>query len=100
MLIVIVLMFFLGGFGLMMRRNPVDPRAAMAFVGPLIMGYVFLMILFVGVAMALFRGYGELGAAGHLRQGSDVFASDRSRRAAAVVWTRLRTILCEDRQRT
>ena len=56
MLIVIVLMFFLGGFGLMMRRNAVDPRAAMAFLGPLIMGYLFLMILFVGVEWLYFAG--------------------------------------------
>jgi uncharacterized RDD family membrane protein YckC len=56
MFLMIVGIFFLGGFGLMMRRNPVDPRAAAAIVGPLIVGYLFFMLLFVGVEWLYFAG--------------------------------------------
>src|ERR1700687_4162463 len=47
MFVVIVAMFLLGGFGLMMHRNPVDPRVAAALIGPLILGYFFAMLIFL-----------------------------------------------------
>jgi len=56
MFVVIVAMFFLGGFGLMMHRNPVDPRVAAAVVGPLIVGYFFAMLIFLGLEWLYFAG--------------------------------------------
>src|ERR1700681_915252 len=56
MLVVIVAMFLLGGFGLMMHRNPVDPRVAAALVGPLIIGYFFAMLIFLGLEWLYFAG--------------------------------------------
>ncbi len=53
MLVFIVLMFLLGGFGLMLRRNAINPRA---LVGPLIMGYLFLIVLALGVGWLYFAG--------------------------------------------
>ena len=55
-LVVIILMFLLGGFGLMMRRNPVDPRAAAALAGPLILGLLLGMLFFVGLQWLYFAG--------------------------------------------
>jgi uncharacterized RDD family membrane protein YckC len=56
MFLVIVAMFFLGGFGLMMHRNPVDPRVAAAFLGPLILGYFFAMLIFLALEWLYFAG--------------------------------------------
>jgi uncharacterized RDD family membrane protein YckC len=56
MFVVIVAIFFLGGFGLMMRRNPVDPRAAAAIMGPLIFGYLLAMLIFLGLGWVYFAG--------------------------------------------
>ena len=56
MFVVIVAMFLLGGFGLMMHRNAVDPRAAAAVVGPLILGYFFAMLIFLGLEWLYFAG--------------------------------------------
>jgi uncharacterized RDD family membrane protein YckC len=56
MLVVIVAMFFLGGFGLMMRRNAVDARATAAILGPLIVGYLLAMIFFLGLEWLYFAG--------------------------------------------
>jgi uncharacterized RDD family membrane protein YckC len=56
MFVVIVAMFFLGGFGFMMHRNPVDPRVAAALVGPLIVGYFFVMLIFLGLEWLYFAG--------------------------------------------
>jgi len=56
MFVVIVAMFFLGGFGLMMHRNPVDPRAAAAFLAPLILGYFFAMLIFLALEWLYFAG--------------------------------------------
>ena len=41
--VVIALIFMFGGFGLMMRRRPVEPGAAMALVGPM------FLVFFLGV---------------------------------------------------
>ncbi len=39
---IVVLIFLLGGFGLVMRRHPVDPSAAAAAVaGPIVLGIIF-----------------------------------------------------------
>jgi uncharacterized RDD family membrane protein YckC len=56
MLVVIVLMFFLGGFGLMMHRNAVDPQAAAALAGPMILGLLLGGLLFVGFEWLYFAG--------------------------------------------
>jgi uncharacterized RDD family membrane protein YckC len=56
LLVVIVAIFFLGGFGLMMRRNPVDPHVAAALIGPLILGYLLVMLLFVLLEWLYFAG--------------------------------------------
>jgi uncharacterized RDD family membrane protein YckC len=56
MFVVIVAMFFWGGFGLMMHRNPVDPRVAAAFLGPLILGYFFAMLIFLALEWLYFAG--------------------------------------------
>ncbi len=56
MLVVIVLMFFLGGFGLMMRRNAVDPQAAAALAGPMILGLLLGGLLFMAFEWLYFAG--------------------------------------------
>jgi uncharacterized RDD family membrane protein YckC len=55
-LVVIVLIFLFGGFGLMMHRNPVDPRAAAALLGPLILGFLFAFLLIVALYWLYFAG--------------------------------------------
>ena len=55
-LVAIVLIFFLGGFGMMMRRNPVDPSAAVALAAPILLGFLFAMIFFVGLQWLYFAG--------------------------------------------
>ena len=56
MFAVIVTIFFLGGFGLMMRRNPVDSSATAALIGPLILGYLLAMLIFLGLGWLYFAG--------------------------------------------
>src|SRR5271169_3553175 len=56
MLVVIVLMFFLGGFGLMMRRNAVDPQAAAALAGPMILGLLLGGLIFMAFEWLYFAG--------------------------------------------
>jgi uncharacterized RDD family membrane protein YckC len=55
-LVVIVLMFFLGGFGLMMHRNAVDPQAAAALAGPLLLGLLLGGLFFMGLEWLYFAG--------------------------------------------
>jgi uncharacterized RDD family membrane protein YckC len=55
-LIVIVLMFLLGGFSVMRHSNSVDPRAAAALAAPLILSFVFGMIFFVCLQWLYFAG--------------------------------------------
>jgi uncharacterized RDD family membrane protein YckC len=52
--LVIVLLFLFGGFGLMMRRSALDPRAAAAFAGPLVFGFFIAMFFFVGLQWLYF----------------------------------------------
>ena len=55
-IVVVLLMFMFGGFGMMMRRNAADPRAAAAFLAP-VFGLFFLgMIAFVVVEWLYFAG--------------------------------------------
>lgn len=54
-LVMIILIFLLGGFHLMMRRSPLDPRDV-AFAGPLILTFLFAMIIFVGLQWMYFAG--------------------------------------------
>jgi uncharacterized RDD family membrane protein YckC len=56
LLVVIVLMFFLGGFGLMMHRNAVDPQATAALAGPLILGLLLGGLFFMGLEWLYFAG--------------------------------------------
>ena len=99
-LVVIILMFLLGGFGLMMRRNPVDPRAAAALAGPLILGLLLGMLFFVGLQWLYFAGMesserqATFGKAAMSLRVTDL----EGRRLS--FWARHRAILCEDRQRT
>ena len=53
---VLMLTFLFGGFGLMMRRNPVDSRAAAFLAAPLVLGFLFGMIFFVGLQWLYFAG--------------------------------------------
>jgi len=55
-IVVIILVFLFGGFGLLMHRNPVDPGAAAAFAAPLFLAFVFGMIFFVGLQWLYFAG--------------------------------------------
>ena len=45
MLVFIVMIFLLGGFGLMTRRNPAEGHVAAAVVGPLVLGLIFLFAI-------------------------------------------------------
>ncbi|MBZ5642846.1 MAG: RDD family protein [Acidobacteriia bacterium] len=55
-LVVMVLFVMFGGFGLMMHRRVGDPRAAAAFLGPMFLGFLFAMLLFVGLQWLYFAG--------------------------------------------
>jgi uncharacterized RDD family membrane protein YckC len=56
MFVVIVLMFFFGGFGLMMHRNAVDPQAAAALAGPLLLGLLLGGLFFMSLEWLYFAG--------------------------------------------
>jgi uncharacterized RDD family membrane protein YckC len=56
MLVVIVLIFMFGGFGLMMRRRAVDPNAAAAIAGPMVLVFLFMMLVFLGLNWLYFAG--------------------------------------------
>lgn len=55
-LVALVLIFFLGGFGVMLRGHAVDPRAAAAFVAPIFLSFLLAMIFFVGLQWLYFAG--------------------------------------------
>jgi uncharacterized RDD family membrane protein YckC len=55
-LVALVLIFFLGGFGVMLRSRTVDPGAAAAFVAPIFLSFLFGMIFFVGLQWLYFAG--------------------------------------------
>jgi uncharacterized RDD family membrane protein YckC len=55
-LLVLILIFFLGGFGLMMHRNPIDSRDAAIFAGPLVLVFALSMIFFLALQWLYFAG--------------------------------------------
>jgi uncharacterized RDD family membrane protein YckC len=55
-LVVLVLIFLFGGFGMMIHRNPVDPRAAVALTAPFIMTFFLGMFFFVILQWLYFAG--------------------------------------------
>ena len=55
-LVVIVLMSLFGGFGMMLHRNAVDPRAAAALLAPMFMLFFLGMLGFVVVEWLYFAG--------------------------------------------
>jgi uncharacterized RDD family membrane protein YckC len=61
MLVVIVLMFMFGGFGLMMRRRAIDPNAAAAIAGPMFLVFLFMMLVFLCLNWLYFAGMESSG---------------------------------------
>jgi len=55
-LVVIVLIFVFGGFGLMMRRHAVDPNDAALVAGPMFLVFLFMMLVFLGLNWLYFAG--------------------------------------------
>jgi uncharacterized RDD family membrane protein YckC len=56
MFVLLILVFLFGGFGVMMRRNLNDPRAAAAVAGPMILGFVFVWLVFIALSWLYFAG--------------------------------------------
>jgi uncharacterized RDD family membrane protein YckC len=57
MMIVLGILFFLfGGFGLMMRRNLNDPRVAAALLAPMILGFVLVWLVSLALTWLYFAG--------------------------------------------
>ena len=55
-LVVMVLIFLFGGFGLMLRHNAIDQRAAAALAVPMFLGILFAMLIFLGLNWLYFAG--------------------------------------------
>ena len=55
-LVLLVLFFLFGGFALVMRRHAGDPRAAAALIGPMFLGFLLVMLFFIGVQWLYFAG--------------------------------------------
>ena len=55
-LVVLVLIFMFGGFGMMLHRNPVDPGAAATLLAPMFMVFILGMLFFVGLQWLYFAG--------------------------------------------
>ena len=55
-LVVLVLIFLFGGFGLMMPRNPEEPRAALALAAPMILVFLLGMFFFLILQWLYFAG--------------------------------------------
>jgi uncharacterized RDD family membrane protein YckC len=56
-ILVVILIFLFGGFGVMMhRRNPVDPAEAMAFAAPMFSLFFLGMLIFVALQWLYFAG--------------------------------------------
>jgi uncharacterized RDD family membrane protein YckC len=56
MLVIVVLIFLFGGFGVMMRRNLNDPRAAAAFVGPIFLAVFLVALVFTALSWLYYAG--------------------------------------------
>jgi uncharacterized RDD family membrane protein YckC len=55
-LLFMVMFFLFGGFGLMLRHNAVDQRAAAALAVPMFLGFLFAMLVFIGLNWLYFAG--------------------------------------------
>jgi uncharacterized RDD family membrane protein YckC len=55
-LVVLVLIFMFGGFGMMLHRNPADPGAAAPLLAPMFMVFILGMLFFVGLQWLYFAG--------------------------------------------
>ena len=55
-ILMVILIFLFGGFGVMMHRRPVEPGEAMAFVGPMFMFFVLGMLVFLAFHWLYFAG--------------------------------------------
>jgi uncharacterized RDD family membrane protein YckC len=56
-ILVVILIFLFGGFGVMMhRRGPVDPSEAMAFVAPMFAFFFLGMLVFIALQWLYFAG--------------------------------------------
>ena len=55
-LVVLVLLFLFGGFGMMLHRNPVEPRAALALAAPMFLVFFLGMFFFVALQWLYFAG--------------------------------------------
>jgi uncharacterized RDD family membrane protein YckC len=55
-IVVIVLIFLFGGFGMMMRQSPEDPRTALAFAAPMVLVFFLGMFFFVLLQWLYFAG--------------------------------------------
>ena len=55
-LVVVALIFMFGGFGLMLHRNPVDPRAAAALIAPMLIFFCLGVLAFVVIQWLYFAG--------------------------------------------
>jgi uncharacterized RDD family membrane protein YckC len=55
-LVLAVFIFLLGGFGLMMHRNPVEPREAAALAAPLILSFMLGGLFFIALEWLYFAG--------------------------------------------
>jgi uncharacterized RDD family membrane protein YckC len=55
-IVVIVMIFLFGGFGMMLHRSPAEPGAAAALVAPVFMIFFLGMFVFVGLQWLYFAG--------------------------------------------
>jgi len=55
-IVVLALIFMFGGFGVMLHRSQMDPRAAAAFIAPMFMTFFLGMVFFVLLQWLYFAG--------------------------------------------
>lgn len=55
-IVALVLIFMLGGFGIMMHRNPVEPRDVMALLAPMFLVFFLVMLVFMILQWLYFAG--------------------------------------------
>ena len=81
-IVVVVLIFMFGGFGMMIHRipqgsHPADPREVMALLAPFFMAFFLGWLVFFILQWLYFAVNGKLGASGDVRQVRDVPARDQ-----------------------
>ncbi len=54
--VVMVFMFLLGGFGLVMRRNAIEPHASFALAGPMVLGIMTAILFLIILKWLYFAG--------------------------------------------